>query len=174
MERLENLKLQIAVIVIAEIVMLLVMYLVGFQETVKPLALFMVFNIVVVIWILYSLQKEKENRDIDISRILGKDAKDAFVFGQIGIITYDDNFVVTWVNEFMMQRELKLVGKKVTSWIPDLHVLLNGESDSIVGAYEDQTYEVTHKENGHVLYVRDITEITALRKLQKDEADPSG
>ena len=112
MERLENLKLQIAVIVIAEIVMLLVMYLVGFQETVKPLALFMVFNIVVVIWILYSLQKEKENRDIDISRILGKDAKDAFVFGQIGIITYDDNFVVTWVNEFMMQRELKLVGKK--------------------------------------------------------------
>ena len=87
MERLENLKLQIAVIVIAEIVMLLVMYLVGFQETVKPLALFMVFNIVVVIWILYSLQKEKENRDIDISRILGKDAKDAFVFGQIGIIT---------------------------------------------------------------------------------------
>ncbi len=169
MERLENLKLQIAVIVIAEIVMLLVMYLVGFQETVKPLALFMVFNIVVVIWILYSLQKEKENRDIDISRILGKDAKDAFVFGQIGIITYDDNFVVTWVNEFMMQRELKLVGKKVTSWIPDLHVLLNGESDSIVGAYEDQTYEVTHKENGHVLYVRDITEITALRKLQKDE-----
>lgn len=59
MERLENLKLQIAVIVIAEIVMLLVMYLVGFQETVKPLALFMVFNIVVVIWILYSLQKRK-------------------------------------------------------------------------------------------------------------------
>lgn len=169
MERLENLKLQIAVIVLAEIVMLFVMYIVGFQETVKPLALFMVFNLVVIIWILYSMQKEKENRDIDISRILGRDAKEAFVFGQIGIITYDDNYVATWVNEFMMQREIKLIGKKVTSWIPDINVLLNGESDSIIGTCGDQIYEVTHKENGQVLYVRDITEISFLRKSKKDE-----
>lgn len=41
-----------------------------------------------------------------------KDAKDALKIGEVGIITYNDEFVATWTSDFFAQRDISLVNKK--------------------------------------------------------------
>lgn len=48
---------------------------------------------------LISIRRKGIQRDLDISRVLGKDAKDALEFGEIGIITYDDEYICTWTSD---------------------------------------------------------------------------
>ncbi len=162
MDRLENFKVQVGIIVFAQIIALIALYLANFHQFAIVLSVFLAINVTLIIWIMYRFQNDKQKRDIDISRILGSDAKDALVFGEIGIITYDDQYMATWMNDFLETRNIGVLGKKVTSWIPEISELFQGEVDTIIGKHEQYIYEVTRKENAQVLYVRDITEYQTL------------
>lgn len=108
---------------------------------------------------------------LDISRVLGKDAKEALDFGDIGILVYNDEFVVTWASSYFSRHHIDIENKKVTAWLPSIKELFNEDSevDTINGEYEGRIYEISRKENSQVLFVKDITEVTkAIEKLQAD------
>lgn len=169
MERLENFKLQVGVLLLAQIIALIVLYIAEFTQIAIALAIFLTFNIALIVWIMYRYQNDKANRDIDISRILGTDAKDALLFGEVGIITYDEQHTATWVNDFMELRHIDICGKKVTSWIAEINELFQGDVDTIIGKDGDHIYEITRKENGQVLYVRDVTELYNMKDAYERE-----
>ena len=82
MDRLENFKVQIAIILIAEAAALFVLYMAGIPGLqILPMTILLILNILVIIWIVLKYERDKEQRDIDISHILGHDAKDALSFG---------------------------------------------------------------------------------------------
>ena len=111
------------------------------------------------------MEKEKKNTDLDITRALGRDAKDALVFGGVGIITYDEQYCATWVSELLEERGVDLVGKKLSSWISGITELFNTDGrEVVIGQSGDRVYEITHKEDTQLLYVRDITELFNLRQ----------
>ena len=117
MDKFENFKIQVAIIVAAELVALLALYVADLDGVwILPMVVLVVFNLLIFTWIITKYERDKKQRYVDISRILGHDAKDALVFGEIGIITYDDEYMVTWINDFLEHR-IDIVGNKVTSWI---------------------------------------------------------
>lgn len=170
LERLENFKVQIGILVLAEVTAVIMFQLSGMELSSTLLWLMLIVNVVMVIWIVYRFQNEKESRDIDISRILGNDAKDALVFGEIGIITYDESYCATWVNDFLSGRKISIVGKKIASWIPEVNELFQGDVDVVIGKDKEHIYEITRKENAQVLYVRDITSFIQLKKKYMQES----
>lgn len=170
MERLENLKVQIGILVLAEVAAVIMFQLSGLELSAMLLWLMLILNIVMISWILYRFQSEKESRDIDISRILGNDAKDALVFGKIGIITYDESYCATWINDFLSERKIAILGKKIATWIPEVNELFQGDVDVVIGKDEFHIYEITRKENAQVLYVRDITEFIQLKSNYMQES----
>lgn len=170
MERLENLKTQIGILILAEIVALVMFLLSGMELNNYLVWLLTAIHIVMIIWIIYRFEGEKESRDIDISRILGNDAKEALDFGQIGIITYNENYCATWVNDVINERGLNLLGKKLSAWIPEVNELFQGDADVIIGSDESHVYEITRKENAQVLYVRDVSELIQLKTQYLQEA----
>lgn len=170
MERLENLKVQIGILVLAEVAAVIMFQLSGLTLNVYLLWLMLVLNVVMIVWILFRFQSEKENRDIDISRILGNDAKDALSFGKIGIITYDEAYSATWMNDFLTERKIPIIGKKIANWIPEINELFQGDVDVIIGKDEEHIYEITRKENAQVLYVRDVTSIVQLKTKYAQES----
>lgn len=174
MERLENFKVQVGLLIVAEIVAIIMLALSGIPVSVGVLAIFLVLNVVLIVWIMYRYQNEKEARDIDISRILGNDAKDALDFGEIGIITYDENYMTTWMNDFLVDRKVPLLGKKVTSWIPEINELFQGDVDKIIGNTSEYIYEIIRKENSQVLYVRDVTEYQIMKTSLEQGAVVAG
>lgn len=177
MDRLENFKVQIIIILLAEVVALLVLYVADIPGVqILPLSIVLLINILVIAWIVIKYERDKGQRDIDISRILGHDAKDALSFGEVGIITYDEQYNATWVNDFMEERGVSIVGKKLTGWIPQITDLFNGSVDEITasdpkGPY---VYNIARKENGQVLFVKDITKLTAITKQYEKESIVAG
>lgn len=174
MERLENFKVQVGIIVIAQMISLVLLYLAGFQQLAYGLVIFLAINIILIVWIMYRYQNDKESRDIDISRILGNDAKDALVFGEVGIITYDEQYTATWINDFLEFRDIGVLGKKVTSWIPDINELFQGEVDTITAKDDGHIYEITRKLNAQVLYVRDVTDYAQMKVQYQKESVVAG
>ena len=110
------------------------------------------------------LKEHGMKTEFDISRVLGKEAKDALSFGNIGMITYDADYVVTWCSPFFAEHGMDLVNKKVTSWIENIRTLFDEEVDVVIGKYKDSVFEITRKEDNRLLYVKDITEFYELRQ----------
>lgn len=102
--------------------------------------------------------------EVDISRVLGKDAKDALSFGNIGILTYDNEYVVTWASPYFKENNIDIVNQKLTSWIEETRTLFEEDVDIINGMYEGKVYEITRKADAQILYVKDITEYYTLRQ----------
>ena len=170
MERLENIKVQIGIVILAQFVALFALFMADIEGVkILPMLILVIINSLVVIWVVYWFESDREQRDIDISRILGHDAKDALLIGEMGIITYDEQYCATWMSELLQERGVNIVGKKLTSWIGDITELFQGEVDSITAHDGEYVYEITRKENGQVLFVKDITEFARIsEKFQED------
>ncbi|MFR9254997.1 MAG: hypothetical protein ACLVJ6_05420 [Merdibacter sp.] len=165
MERLENFKLQLIIVMVAQLLAAIILFMCGLQQIALIVAGVVIVNILIVIWIMARMEKEKKTTDLDISRVLGKDAKEALVFGKIGLITYDDQYCATWVNDFLEERYPDLVGRKLTGWIAAIKELFNDDGrEVVIGSLGDYVYEISRKEDTQVLYVRDITEIRHLQE----------
>ena len=102
------------------------------------------------------LKKRGLQTELDISRVLGKDAKDALQFGNIGILTYNDEFVCTWESDFFTDRKIDLVNRKLTSWMDNIRDLVDEEVDSVTGEADGRIYEVSRKQDGQLLYVPSV------------------
>lgn len=175
MDRLENFKVQIAIIIFAQLVALLAFYLADIdQVSMIPMVVLVVLNILIILWIVYHFQNEKIQKEINISHILGHDAKDALMYGQIGIITYDEQYHATWINDFLQERKLSLVGKKLTAWIPEISQLFQDDVDRIVARSGDYVYEIIRKEGGQVLFLKDISEVRNLKQRCMDDSVVAG
>lgn len=111
-----------------------------------------------------NIKRHGVQTEVDITRVLGKDAKDALSFGNVGILTYDENYVVTWASPFFKERNIDLVNHKLTSWIESIRSLFDDDVDVIVGKENDHIYEITRKQDASIIYVREITDYYHLRQ----------
>lgn len=156
-------------IVLMVIVVGLLAYMIWAHDWVSVVLLVLISGLFSAVFIGFwrNLKKRGLQTEFDISRILGRDAKDALQVGDVGILTYNDEFVVTWASDFFREHGIDIVNKKVTSWIENIRELFDEDVDSVIGKYEHHVYEVIKKEDAQVLYARDITELYKLRKHQK-------
>lgn len=111
-----------------------------------------------------NLQKKGIRAEAEIARVLGRDAKGALMVGQVGLITYNDEYVATWVSDYLKMFVPNLVNHKLTDFLPEIKQLFKSDVDSVVGSYQNQTFEVIHKEGSQVLYVHNITDLENCRR----------
>lgn len=170
MKYMENIKVQVGVIIALEFFALVLLYALGMTQIMIALIISVGVNATLVLWILYTIQNEKEERAIDISRILGKEAKGALDFGEVGIITYNDQNEVTWASSFIMDRNFNIIGRKVTTFLEGIDRLFRGDLETMVGKDGAYTYEITRNKQAHVLFVRDISKLEDISKKYQQEA----
>lgn len=169
MDRLENFKIQIIIILAAEAVLNGLLYFFGFSSMGIVFTACLLFNAMLIVWVIVRYERDKKNRDIDISRVLGRDAKDALIFGKTGIIIYDEQYNVTWINDFLEEKGINLIGIRLSNWNPILNDLFTGDVDVVKIKDEDSVYEITRKEDAQVLYVKDITEFDTINSKYQEE-----
>ncbi len=118
----------------------------------------------------FSTKKRGYKTEVDVSRFLGKDAKGALSFGNIGLLTYDDEYIVTWTSDFFKERNLNLINQKLTAWIRDIRNLFEDEVDYVIGEQNGSYYEISRRSNSNVLYVRDVTSYQILSQQYLENA----
>ena len=62
---------------------------------------FVVVNIVLLIVFMEYSEEYHNERILTISKILGKDSQEAFIFGELGLLTIDHNYEITWISELL-------------------------------------------------------------------------
>ena len=105
---------------------------------------------------------------LDISRVLGKDAKEALTLGEVGILTYNDEYLVTWASPYFTENGLDVVNKKLTTWMPDLKKMFSEEVDTITASKDGQIYDIVRKPDAKILYVKNVTRLYELEKSEKE------
>ncbi|MGI6608018.1 MAG: DHH family phosphoesterase [Erysipelotrichaceae bacterium] len=131
---------------------------------------FITANFVLLIYIFLVMELDKRKRTVDINRVLGTEAKEALEYGMVGIIIYDDNYIVTWASDFFENRQIKVIGEKITKVFPDMAVLFSGNSHRVVIAGQNDTkYECIKEESSQVVFIKDITEIHNIKKAYQNE-----
>lgn len=132
---------------------------------------------VLIVWIVFvcaffgfwkSLKEHGMKTEVDISRVLGKDAKDALNFGDVGILTYNEEYIVTWASPFFKEKGITLTNSKLTSWISNIRTLFDDDVDMVIGKSEGRIYEITRKRDAQILYVKDITDYYNMRQQYLD------
>jgi c-di-AMP phosphodiesterase-like protein len=101
--------------------------------------------------------EDQKKRVLMVSRVLGMDAKEAFMYGEIGFLTYDENYTITWISELLEERGYDIIGRKVTAWLPTSNGLFTGDEERITVEVDDYIYEVVRKEDGQTLFLKDVT-----------------
>ena len=127
--------------------------------------LFLLTDMALLVTVFELFETNLLKRNLSISKVLGDDAHQAFLFGEIGILTYDTNLNVTWANEFLTQRMEHVIGKQISSWLPETQALFGAQADRVVVNMDAHTYEISKKEEGQTLFFRDVTDLYSLRDL---------
>ena len=79
MKRLENFKIQLIIVMATQVIASVVLFSIGLQQSALVSLAVIIVNMLIVIWIMMYMEKEKKTMDLDISRVLGKDAKEAMI-----------------------------------------------------------------------------------------------
>ena len=155
--RFDKIKLYVILVSILEFFSIVFSAIVFDISVIFLASVIFLINIVLIGLLIYVNAKEKKDRLIDIAKILGSDAKEAFAYGDIGMLTYDENFIITWMSDFFIKRDINYIGEKVTKWIPEINKIFQGDEDNIIKLYQDAYYEIERKADSQMLFFKDIT-----------------
>lgn len=102
-------------------------------------------------------EKQAEEQSRGVRNILGDSAEEALLAGELGMVIYDDSYVITWMSELFSKRDINKIGRKILTWIPEADDLISGRSDMVTVQIDDYVFELRRKDNLPLLYFRDIT-----------------
>lgn len=129
-------------------------------------ALFVVFYIII-----FSIFRNISNKYSEESDRTSNSST-AFVFKEcnIGLLKYNENYSITSISDFFLDRKIDCVGDKVLAIFPDVEDIINGLSTKKICIFNNTKFEVLKVPSANVLVFKDITTEYDLEKNAKDEA----
>lgn len=164
-------KLRISAIILSIlIVLILVLLRVIFKMNIG-IALLIAFAFIVFLFVSFTLLNKvltENNKQIEGSLYEG--VGDALNIGKVGILTYNEDFQITWMSPLLQEDQLDHTGEKLLLWLPELQGLLQGTSEKEEIVIDEEKYNVTKNYDGGVLFFNNITTEYDLRKKLNDDA----
>ncbi|MBR2825452.1 MAG: DHH family phosphoesterase [Solobacterium sp.] len=169
-QELNRMKRLIIIVLVIQAIVIAVLWATIKLNVLIPLMILIIEAIV--LFVLFDrFDNHLEDHYAGVETLLNRTAKDAYLFGEVGMVMYDDNHVVTWMSDLFKERGINRIGRKVLVWLPEASGLLSGETDLITVQLDDKTYEVFKKDDEPVLLFKDITELHNL-ELVYEEGKP--
>ncbi len=168
--RISSLRRILILVLLAE-AGLLFFFRAGLEKGIMTATIILLIQAVLFFYVLDRVENYILDQNAAIKEILGSSAADAFSYGEIAMLTYDDDYVITWMSDLFTQRGIDRVGYKVLSWLPEADPLISGSAESAQVQLDERTYRIFRKQDEPVLIFRDITDAHNAM-LQYDESRP--
>lgn len=168
MEEINRLKIRLLIFIIIQFLLMVFLS----KLLINNIAWMIVFIVSEIACISYSTWylTHRHNRTIlGLSEVLGTDFKDVLLFGECAMLTYDDEYVITWMSDLLVNRGLDRIGQKLLQWLPECDELISGKSDRVDVVIDDSTYCVSRSENSQSILFHDISEVEAYKKQYHDD-----
>ena len=155
-KNLNELRRILIIVTIVE-ALLLFFFRAGLDRMILPAVIILIIQVAAFVYLTERFDSLMEEQAIGVREELGATAEKAYLFGEIGLLMYDDDYVITKMSELFEQRGLNHVGTKVLSWLPEVDPLISGEGDTAIVQLDEKMYEICRSEDEPVLIFRDIT-----------------
>ena len=162
--KIDQIKLRISAIIIAQIIILIILKLL-FDRGIFSAIGVLIIEAFLIYYLFMVFENEINLHSEQMSSLLGDGAKDAFLFGEVGIVSYDENYVITWMSDLFNDRFINRVGKKVLVWLPEVEALISGQEEVVYVTLDERRYEIKRRENAPMLFFKDVTN-TGVRGTQ--------
>ena len=119
----------------------------------------------------HGIQRETELYISTLSYRLKKVGEEALLEMPIGILLFNDDYVIEWANPYLAKclQEDTLVGMDLSEVAdPIIPLVKKEESEDIVEIY-NRKFRVVHKPEERLLYFFDVTEQTEIEKMYEEE-----
>ena len=159
----------ISIVTMVEVLALLaLMYFVLKKDITIPALIALAFGISygVMYYVANSMGTET-NKEIEKS--VDTAYKEVLNHGAIGILTYDDNYQITYMSDFFTNRNLNHVQEKLLNWLPELQDMLKNEANNQTVIINDDKFNVSKIDNASILMFKDITKEYDLNKKINSE-----
>ena len=166
-KKMDDMRKWMIIAVIIQAVLLFV-FRIGLSEGIMTATIILIVEAVMLYMVYDRFGTLSKEQATSISEVIGSAASDAFLFGETGLVMYDDSHVITWMSELFQKRGIERTGVKILSWLPEAEPLLSGQSDSTTVQLDDRIYAISRKEDEPVLFFRDITDETQSQRELED------
>jgi Predicted signaling protein consisting of a modified GGDEF domain and a DHH domain len=167
-KKIMQLRTVILACLIIETVVILGLYLIMSKSILLTLSIYSIIkNLIIVVWLFYLSYTIEENA-ISVSDVLNSDAKNAFLFGGLGLIQYDENRNITWTSDLFTALDINIVGIKLLEWQPHLISLFDDEDVKIIDI-KGRKYEAYNSQESKLIYLKDVTQYLSLQQDYQDQ-----
>lgn len=166
--KIDQLKYRIIIIIALQIAITII-FKVLFDRGIFIAGIILISEAALLYYAFFVLQNEQLKHDDKMNELLGEGATDAFLFGEVGIVAYDENYIVTWMSDLFNDRGINRVGKKILVWLPEVDSLISGQDEIISVSLDERKYEIRRRDDAPMLFFRDITEKEKYKAAYEDE-----
>lgn len=100
---------------------------------------------------------------------LSDEDRQAFNYSNIGVLTYDEHFEITYQSELFEKNNLLKIGEKLFALFPQLEDLVNGNVDKAMVSVNGRKYEVIKRKKAKALLFKDVSEYENLKEQHEHE-----
>lgn len=133
--------------------------------------LILCYMIIIIVNIL-KLKNVRDSAELKSADILGSDVKEAYLFGQIGLLITDEKGTILWYNEYLDTNGFKLLDQNInliSRKLVDLYE--EGDNDKAITLnYLNKVYSVKLIKAANLYIFKDITVFESLKESFIDES----
>lgn len=155
-------------ILVAEFLAILLSYALVKTSLLSVLCTYVLFKNSLCIGVIFYISNTLEKNTVSVSQALNTDAQNAFIFGGIGLIKYDENRNISWTSDLFREMDVRIVGTKLLEWQPQLSSLFEEDDVKLIDIHS-RKYEVYNSVSSRLLYLKDVTDLTNITKEYDDQ-----
>ena len=169
MNRLSRFKLFVISAFVLTAAVLFCLYFFFDISILSAVGVYIFFAIIYVVTFLILSKNVKEDYK-QIERNVSSLTKISMEEGNIGLVMYDSNFKITYMNKQLRDILQDHVGEKVLNWLPDLQDVVTEITNQQLIIINDEKYIVSKDKKNNTLIFRDISREYDLSKKLEDRA----
>lgn len=158
----------IIVLLVGETVLLFGLYLLLSSSIFFTFAVYSLIKNIVLFIVLFYLTYLIETNNMSVAEALKFDAKNAFIFGGIGLIQYDETRNVVWTSDLFKELNINIVGVKLLEWQPHLASLFDDEDVKVIDV-KGRKFEAYNSKETKLIYLKDVTQFISLQQDYLDQ-----
>ena len=158
----------IMAILVGECALLFGLYLLLNTSILLTFSVYALIKNIIIFTIIVYISYILENNHLSVEEVLNKDAKNAFLFGGIALIQYDENRNIVWTSDLLKAMNINVVGVKLLEWHPHLASLFDDEDVKVIDI-KGKKFEAYNSQETKLIYLKDVTQLLSLQQDYLDQ-----
>lgn len=116
------------------------------------------------------IDKKNKVNNVKVNSLILNNLKEIDMFGELGVLFYDESFEVIWVNDFLDSKRIDLVGKNLIKFNNDFCLIVEDKNESVKITINNRIYECKCLKELKMVIMKDVNQYENLLSTYLNES----